>query len=86
MAETEYGVALAKFYLHEASRLLSAAVISYEIDYAEKLRKSLLQSWAKTEIFVRDEVQFGSNVLRETRRARAALDILEKYGGLYRSW
>ena len=36
--EMESGVELAKFYLSEASRLASAAVVSAEIDNAEKLR------------------------------------------------
>ena len=42
MAEMEFGVALAKFYLSEASRLASAAIVSNEIDNAEKLRRWLL--------------------------------------------
>jgi hypothetical protein len=82
MAEMEFGVALAKFYLSEASRLASAAVVSHEIDNAEKLRRWLLGSWADTEVLVRDVVQLGPNSLRETPKARAALGILEKHGWL----
>ena len=82
MAEMEFGVALAKFYLSEASRLASAAIISNEINNAEKLRRWLLERWAETEVLVRDVVQLGPNSLRETPKARAALGILEKHGWL----
>ena len=82
MAEMEFGVALAKFYLSEASRLASAAIVSNEIDNAEKLRRWLLERWAEPEVLVRDVVQLGPNPLRETPKARAALGILEKHGWL----
>ena len=82
MAEMESGVALAKFYLSEASRLASAAVVSAEIDNAEKLRRWLLERWAEPEVLVRDVVQLGPNALRETPKARAALGMLEKHGWL----
>jgi len=82
ITEMESGVALAKFYLSEASRLASAAVISAEIDDAEKLRRWLLERWAEPEVLVRDVVQLGPNALRETPKARAALGILEKHGWL----
>ena len=82
MAEMESGVALAKFYLSEASRLASAAIVSSEIGTAEKLRRWLLESWVEPEVLVRDVVQLGPNPLRETPKARAALGILEKHGGL----
>ena len=75
-------ISLAQFYLSEASRLASAALVSDEIDKAEKLRKWLLSVWSEPEVLVRDVVQFGPNVLRETPKARAALGILEKHGWL----
>ena len=82
MAEMESGVALAKFYLSEASRLASAAVVSAEIDNAEKLRRWLLECWNEPEVLVRNVVQLGPNALRETPKARAALGMLEKHGWL----
>jgi hypothetical protein len=82
MAEMESGVALAKFYLSEASRLASAAVVSAEIDNAEKLRIWLLERWKEPEVLVRNVVQLGPNALRETPKARAALGLLEKHGWL----
>ena len=73
---------LAGFYLSEASRLASAALVSAEIDQAEALRKWLLEGWAEAEVTVREVVQFGPNALRETPKAKAALGILEKHGWL----
>lgn len=73
---------LAQFYLSEASRLASAALVSTEIDRAETLRRWLLESWPHPEIMVRDVVRLGPNALRESPKARAALGILEKHGWL----
>jgi hypothetical protein len=71
---------LAQFYLAEASRLASAALVSAEIDRAEALRRWLVESWSHSEIMVRDVVRLGPNALRESPKARAALGILEKHG------
>jgi hypothetical protein len=59
ITEMESGVALAKFYLSEASRLASAAIISVEIDNAEKLRRWLLERWAEPEVLVRGVVNWS---------------------------
>ena len=73
---------LAQFYLSEASRLASAALVSTEIDRAEALRRWLLDGWTEPEVLVRDVVRLGPNPLRESPKARAALGILEKHGWL----
>lgn len=75
-------IELAQFYLSEASRLASAAIVSAEIDRAEALRKWLLGTWPEPEIMARDVVRRGPNPLRENPTARAALGILEKHGWL----
>ncbi|SFI55999.1 YfjI family protein [Jannaschia pohangensis] len=77
-------IALAQFYLSEASRLASAAAMSAEIDMAETLRKWLLNSWLHSDVMVRDVVQMGPNAMRETPKAGAAMGILEKHGWLVR--
>jgi len=77
-------IELAQFYLAEASRLANAATVSAEIDRAEALRRWLLESWPEQEVMVRDVLQYGPNPLRESPKARAALDILEKHGWLVR--
>ena len=73
-------IRLADFYLSEASRLANAALVSAEIDNAEKLRRWLLEIWKEGEVMLRDVVQSGPNSLRESKKARAALCILEKHG------
>lgn len=78
------GIALAQFYLSEASRLASAATVSAEIDRAEKLRNWLLESWPHGNVTARDVVNGGPNPLRETPKAKAALGILESHGWVKR--
>lgn len=80
--EMAYAITLAQFYLAEASRLASAALVSSEIDKAEKLRRWLLESWPEPNVMVRDVVRLGPNALRESPMARSALGILEKHGWL----
>ena len=75
-------IALAQFYLSEASRLASAANISVGIDNAEALRKWILEIWPHPEIVVADVLQRGPNPLRESPKAQAALAVLEKHGWL----
>ena len=77
-----HAIDLAQFYLSEASRLASAALVSSEIDKAEKLRRWLLESWPEPNVMVRDVVRLGPNALRESPKARAALGILERHGWL----
>jgi len=75
-------ITLAQFYLSEASRLASAALVSVEIDRAETLRKWLLESWHEPDVLMRDVVRLGPNPMRESPKARAALGVLEKHGWL----
>lgn len=78
----EQAITLARFYLKEASRLSGAANLSGEIGRAEALRKWLREKWTKPEVTVRDVLQRGPGSLRESPKAQAALDILEKHGWL----
>lgn len=75
-------ITLAQFYLSEASRLASAAIVSVEIDRAEALRHWLLKGWRKPHVMVRDVVQFGPNALRESPKAKAALNVLAAHNWL----
>lgn len=77
-------IALAQYYLSEASRLVNAATVSAEIDRAETLRRWLLESWAEPDVQTRDVVRLGPNPLRESPKARAALGLLEQHGWLVR--
>lgn len=75
-------ITLAQFYLSEAARLADAATVSVEIDRAEQLRRWLLERWIEPEITVRDVLQLGPNALRESPKAMAALNLLQKHGWL----
>ncbi len=57
-------IALAQFYVAEASWLASAATMSAEIDRAEALRRWILESCSEPEVLVRDVVRRGPNPLR----------------------
>jgi hypothetical protein len=74
------GIALAQYYLGEASRLANAAMVSAEIDRAETLRLWLMEKWREPDITLRDVVRRGPNSLREGPKARAAIALLENYG------
>lgn len=77
-------IELSRFYLSEASRLESASCVSKDTDNAEKLRIWLVETWQHAEITTREVVQKGPNSLRISKKARAALCLLEEFGWLQR--
>lgn len=77
-----WGIELAQFYLGEAARLASVAMVSEDIARAEALRKWLLETWTYPEIISSEIVQFGPNRLREATKVHAAAALLERYGWL----
>jgi hypothetical protein len=70
------GIALARYYLEEANRLISGAMVDANIDRAEKLRVWLLETWTEAEILNRDVVQHGPNCVRDSKVAKKAIQIL----------
>lgn len=83
-AEMSCAIDLARFYLLEAARLADTATVSAEIDRAEKLKRWLLDSWTEPDVTVREVQNKGPNQLRESPKARAALNLLEAHGWLVR--
>ena len=80
-AETmQHGITLARYYLNEANRLISGAMVEVEIDRAEKLRVWLQNAWKEPEITNRDVVQSGPNSVRDSKAAKKALQMLEDHG------
>lgn len=76
----ESAVRLATFYLTEAQRLASVAVVSASVAKAEKLRRWLLSgSWGEPWITIR-EIMRGP--LRERPEAQAAVSMLVEAGWL----
>jgi hypothetical protein len=82
-ADMAGGIALVQFYLGEAARLTEAAVVSAEIERAERLRRWLLEGWPEPEVLLSDVVQRAPiRALRESPKAQAALKMLEAQGWL----
>lgn len=75
-------VTLATYYVNEAARLAEAATVSSETAEAEKLRRWLVESWGELCISVRAVVRRGPNSLREAKKARAALAMLDGVGAV----
>jgi hypothetical protein len=87
------GIQIAQYHLAEAKRLTEAADISEQVSKAETLRRWLLEKWPekaaadhRTPNFImpRDIVQHGPNPLRETAKAKQALQMLESHGWLHK--
>ena len=74
------GITLAQFYLNEARRLADAAIISEKTEQADRLRRWLCTKWDDAEIMPCDIVQHGPNEFREAAKAKASLEILERFG------
>ena len=77
-----HAIDLAQFYLSEASRLASAAIVSADIERAETLRRWISESWSGPDLLVRDVQNGGPNQLRESPKAKAAIGLLESHGWL----
>ncbi len=72
-------VELAQYYLNEALRLSSAAIVSLDIARAERLRVWLLDTWKYPEILPSEIVQSAPiTALRERPTANKALAALEE--------
>lgn len=85
LAVMQDAITLAQFYLTEARRLSDAAVVSAEVDRAEKLRQWLLTSWKHPDLTPSEVVRHAPvRALRESPAAKAAIAMLEKHGWLIR--
>lgn len=87
----EMAITLSQFYLSEAKRIAEAAVVSEEIEKAERLRKWLLDSWPTLAsnmgrtldcIVPSDVCQYGPGAMRETKTAKKLMAILDEHGWL----
>ncbi|GGD61002.1 DUF3987 domain-containing protein [Erythrobacter arachoides] len=72
-------IELAKFYLHEATRLVATGAIDPEVQRAETLRIWLLERPVDV-IGLSEVYQLGPTSLRQANTARAAMAILEAHG------
>lgn len=72
------GIDLAQFYLSEAQRLADAAIVPHEIQKAETLRLWLLEHWSEQLVSIRVIVRYGPGSLRDAKKAKAAVSILQQ--------
>lgn len=72
------GIDLAQYYLSEAQRLADVAIVPLEIQQAQALLIWLLERWTKPLVSIRAIVRLGPNTLRDAKRAKAAVGLLEQ--------
>ncbi|MEY8119436.1 MULTISPECIES: YfjI family protein [unclassified Falsihalocynthiibacter] len=77
-------IILARYYLIEAKRLVDSALVSEKASRAEMLRLWLLNKWADKEILPSDVVKHGPNSLRDTKKVKEALAVVEEHGWIVR--
>jgi hypothetical protein len=79
-ADMADAIDLAQFYLAEAARLSDGAKVSAETERAETLRKWLMERWPEPDIAFREVL--NRSALRESPKARAAINLLVQHGWL----
>jgi DNA polymerase III delta prime subunit len=82
--EMAAGIAIARHYAAEALRLLGASRVSAELCEAQQALTWLQTSWPHPLVSLPDIYQRGPNSIRDTRRARRVVGILEDHGHLVR--
>lgn len=78
------GIKLARYYLGEAKRLVDTALVTEKASRAELLRVWLLHNWEYDEVIPSDVVKYGPNSLRDTKKAKEGLSVLEEHGWVVR--
>jgi len=73
------GIALTKYYLSEADRLLASGLVDAKLRQAEQLRV-WLQEQETDLISLRNIYQLGPNAIRSAARAREAMAVLVEHG------
>jgi hypothetical protein len=78
------GVQVAQHYASEALRLFEAGQLDKDLEDAEKLRRWLLESWEEpyNVVGLPEIYQRGPNSVRNARRARHLVKLLEEHGWL----
>lgn len=76
------GIELAKFYASEALRLFEAGALDPDLALADHLLQWLQASWPEELVSLPDIYQRGPNGIRDQKRARAMVQILEEHGWL----
>lgn len=85
VATLEKGIILAEHFASEALRLFDAGLVRPEIALAESLLQWLTTKWTEPHVSVRMIQQFGPNAIRDSKTAKAAIDVLVEHGWLARA-
>lgn len=72
---------LAHYYCGEALRLIESGYVSPQLEEAENLRR-WLQARDGNVVSLRQVYQFGPNAIRDAKKARAIMAVLEEHGWL----
>jgi len=87
------GIALARYYLCEAQRLVDASAVTAETEQAEFLRHWLIETWPAqarrngrdpATVLPTDAMRLGPNSLREAKTVKALMAVLADSGWLVR--
>lgn len=70
------GIIVARWYADERLRIIEAGAIDPKVQTAEALRVWLFTEWDEPNIAASDVAQYGPALIRDTERARQALEML----------
>jgi hypothetical protein len=69
-------IQVARWYADERMRIIEAGAIDPKVQVAETLREWLFSEWEDPNISASDVAQYGPNSIRDTEKARLALQLL----------
>jgi hypothetical protein len=78
------GIVLAQYYASEALRLFHAGATDPDLSLAQRTLDWLQSSWGEDMISLRALYQKGPNAIREAKKAKMVVRILEDHGWLER--
>ncbi len=74
------GIKLAEHYAGEALRLFETGRIDRDLLLAQRTLNWLLEKWGKEYVGLSDVYRLGPNSIRDAKKARKIMDILEDHG------
>ena len=74
------GISLVQHYAAEALRLFGASQVSADLRDAQQLLRWLETTWTKPLVSLPDIYQLGPNSIRDAKKARSIVKILENHG------
>jgi hypothetical protein len=80
----EQSIAIAEHYMTEALRLFEASQVDAELVQAQTLSRWLLTQWGHAVVGLPDIYRLGPNSVRDMKKARRLVGILELHGHLSR--